>query len=635
MSAGQCSNDDKNFQFSEESSSDHGLDDFSDEENEIMAESTNNYIDEFTRDKNAIMNWFIRSGITRNAGNMLLDILRNVNPNSLKQLPRDIRTILSTRHDTKVKSLVNGSYVYFGISKMLNHENVALFDSNSKTIELSINIDGLPLCKGSKVQFWPILGSVEDYDVFLIAIFQGRRKPDNVNEFMKEFVDEAKQLTENGIFIKGKEYKFRLKAVLADAPAKSYILKIKGHSGRSSCTKCTVTGSYVNKRICFSQTDAPARSNEDFIAQKDRNYHHFSEKECELLRIPNFDIVKQVPLDYMHLICMGVVKKLLLGWCEEPLREKVRILSASTVKIVSERLKYLADFTPIEFQRRPRSLDDLHMWKSTEFRQFLLYTGPVVLHKLLPVGNEFHFILFHFCARSLSDSSNITRSNIAEIEKLMISFVKQCQSLYGEHFISHNIHGLIHLANDALHLGNLDAFSCFKFENFLFKLKRLVKSGNAPLQQVINRYYELLQIQQFSINQDNFTIDQAILTHPCSQASVTDPEFEEFQQMQFKLIRLRADKESDAYCALSGDKFIRVTKFMRHTKTGETYIVGKRFRKSYPFYSYPKSSTIVGIYCIEKLSSSISAYNLSMFEAKCYYMPVKDSRIAVVSKLLH
>uniref|UniRef100_A0A8B9REN1 SCAN box domain-containing protein n=1 Tax=Astyanax mexicanus TaxID=7994 RepID=A0A8B9REN1_ASTMX len=60
-------------------------------------------------------------------------------------------------------------------------------------------------------------------------------------------------------------------------------------------------------------------------------------------------------------------------WLKGPLNTR---LPSNTVKRISENL-YL--YIPEEFARKTRPLSEVARWKATEFRQFLLYTGPVVL----------------------------------------------------------------------------------------------------------------------------------------------------------------------------------------------------------------------------------------------------------------
>lgn len=61
---------------------------------------------------------------------------------------------------------------------------------------------------------------------------------------------------------------------------------------------------------------------------------------------------------------------------------------------VSTRLLNLSAHVPIEFARRPRTLDDIPRWKATEFREFMLYTGQIVLKGILPdMLYDDHFML--------------------------------------------------------------------------------------------------------------------------------------------------------------------------------------------------------------------------------------------------
>ena len=74
------------------------------------------------------------------------------------------------------------------------------------------------------------------------------------------------------------------------------------------------------------------------------------------------------------------LKRLLLIWIRGPKKTK---MSALEVSVVSERLEKLRSCLPNLFARKPRSLQFIARWKETELRQFLLYTGKIVLKGLL------------------------------------------------------------------------------------------------------------------------------------------------------------------------------------------------------------------------------------------------------------
>lgn len=73
------------------------------------------------------------------------------------------------------------------------------------------------------------------------------------------------ELINNGIFLYEKLYNIKIIQILCDAPAKSFILNVKGHNGYFSCTKCIIEGEYRNGRICFTDIHAAKRTNNDFF----------------------------------------------------------------------------------------------------------------------------------------------------------------------------------------------------------------------------------------------------------------------------------------------------------------------------------------------------------------------------------
>lgn len=78
----------------------------------------------------------------------------------------------------------------------------------------------------------------------------------------------------------------------------------------------------------------------------------------------------------MHLVALGCMRKLLLMLLKRNLSIR---LSAYSVDCISNDLIAQRPYFPIEFQRKPRSLKEIAFWKASEFRQFLLYSGILVL----------------------------------------------------------------------------------------------------------------------------------------------------------------------------------------------------------------------------------------------------------------
>ena len=59
--------------------------------------------------------------------------------------------------------------------------------------------------------------------------------------------------------------------------------------------------------------------------------------------------------------------------------------------------------------------------------------------------------------------------------------------LYGDSYVTSKVHPPVYVAADTKLFGSLDACSAWMLENYLFYVKRMIKSGFRPLEQVTFR----------------------------------------------------------------------------------------------------------------------------------------------------
>ncbi|EZA59602.1 hypothetical protein X777_17031 [Ooceraea biroi] len=226
--------------------------------------------------------------------------------------------------------------------------------------------------------------------VFLIALYHGSEKPNPANAFLKDFVNECVHLSNNGIFINFSRHNFRILMLVCDLPAKAFVLSIKNHTGYFSCIKCDQEGDMFNNVMCFIET-------EHFCKRTDVSFRSIAQAEHHIgrslfLDTLNFNMIDSVPIDYMHNLLLGDMKRLLChkryGWIHGKPPHKLR---ARDVNKISENLLKIKQYIPCEFSRKTRSLIECKRYKATEFRFFLLYAGSIVLkHVLLPkIYNHF------------------------------------------------------------------------------------------------------------------------------------------------------------------------------------------------------------------------------------------------------
>ena len=388
------------------------------------------------------------------------------------------------------------------------------FLDNPNNISFALNTDGVSIFKSSRISMWPVYMLINELPIkdrkarentLFYGIWIAEKKP-VMWTFLLPLYEEI-SILESGVTLTdhtGQDFmcKATLLTCTCDLPAKSLLTNSNQFNGMFGCWCCLQPGENYRTEaggnvhvFPYQEGDprGPPRTNENVtsdvnkvvenIANNVRNYLvHGIKGPSRLMMLHHFDFVRGFVIDYMHGVCGGVMKLLLNLWFGKDNKSKMFSYFRSKDRVSS----FLKQIKPTLFITRiPRSLDDVVYWKSSEYKNFLLYWGIPVLCDVLKSEHFAHFTLFVQAIYLLSKDC-ITPTDLLDAERYLDMFVMNFPKLYDLRYLTLNVHQLLHLTTNVKWCGPLFANNCFIFEDLNGFIVQHIHGTQGVASQVIN-----------------------------------------------------------------------------------------------------------------------------------------------------
>ncbi|XP_063634421.1 uncharacterized protein LOC134805065 [Cydia splendana] len=346
----------------------------------------------------------------------------------------------------------------------------------------------------------------------------------------------------------------------------------------------------------------PLRTDHSFRNRLDPDHH----KERSAIENLPIDLVNDFTIaDTLHLLDLGVMKKCLLGWTSGSFNFETK-WSAREIQNVSRKLMQIKATTPSEVhQGRLRELDSLHFWKGTEFKNFLLYYGPVILKEHLPLEVYQHFLTL-FCATTICYTDVYSPYRHIS-QKLYVDYIARFAEIYGQDVVSSNIHNVCHVVNDVMKFGSLPSLSAYPFEGMLYRIKNQLRKGDQPLAQVANRIQELSKLNiDSTCKQSDPALKNEILL--------------ETGEKVFKTVRISKkysiSKNNKDKWFLTTDKNLTEMEYATCVE-GKIKVFGRNIKNKYNFFELPFQSSNINIYATALYHETEESREYNLDDIKC------------------
>lgn len=150
-------------------------------------------------------------------------------------------------------------------------------------------------------------------------------------------------------------------------------------------------------------------------------------------------------------------------------------------------------------------------------------------------------------------------------------------------------HNLIHLADDVVKFGHLDSFSSFSFESFLYQIKRQLKNGKKPLEQLHNRIVERAKYKK-SFDEHNFSKPQLAQYNYIK----SDKKKLVYDSIFYKTFKLSSKKEADSICCLKNNDIFQITNIYKCNE--KSFMQGRILINPSNLPHYPVESKLFNIF---------------------------------------
>lgn len=444
-----------------------------------------------------------------------------------------------------------------------------------------------------------------------------------MEQFLGQFVQEMTQLYNEGLNVNGSHINVSIGCFICDTPARALIkginissvhinskhifpiqnsnllLGIVNHNHKHGCSKFDVVGEWSHqiKTTYYSILNNEKRTDSQF---RNKSYYGTHQVSISPLMDLPIDMVQDFPVgDSLHLLDLGITKRLLVGWREGSLGNVDAKWSTYEKENISKFLVSIKSPAEIRAQRPVRDFSSFNHWKAIEFKNFGHYVGIVVLKKNLPDYIYNHFILY-FCTLVIFSTNFHLKRLFVVAEKSLAIFLERFRIIYGKDYFTSNLHNLSHLIEDVKRFGPLNTFNTYPFGGKLGKVGRLLRSGNLPLAQAAKRILEQDQVINTKdrsnrcnarphfkgIRRENIPLlDQLI-----------PKKYESYRTAEFPKFKIDSNRYEDRWILTRSNQIVEVQCLIL-CDDGMQMIYGQSLKNVQDFFARPIPSSVLFIYC--------------------------------------
>lgn len=203
---------------------------------------------------------------------------------------------------------------------------------------------------------------------------------------------------------------------------------------------------------------------------------------------------------------------------------------------------------------------------------------------------------------------------------MFVNFVEDYMAIYGEEYITSNVHSLIHVVDDVERFGPLPTLSAYPFENALYGIKNMLRSGNKSLQQLANRLTELDKVSSFQ----------------------TLPQYPYIKQYRNNVIELGIRKGFALNTKPQNSWFLTKNQKIIHfegaieTEGSNFKIQGRMIIRMNDWFKLPFHSGLINIFCGKETKDNLSELGVyGMSDILCKLVAINDESSTVFVPLLH
>ncbi|XP_035679990.1 uncharacterized protein LOC118418252 [Branchiostoma floridae] len=320
-------------------------------------------------------------------------------------------------------------------------------------------------------------------NVMLVGVIPAlANEPKSLSTFLDPIVTELKFLWEQGVSFTTHmspcfPLKFRaaLLCCAADIPAARKLCGFLGHAAKLGCSKCKKEFKRVDNKADYSgferdtwplRTDTEHRRQAQVInrctnnAERLRLEKQFGTRYTPLLELPYYQAVRFCVIDPLHNLFLGTAKRMFKTWVDR------EILTKADLVEVSKRIETVV--VPPGMGRIPTGISsNFGAFTAEEWKNWTLYYSSYCLDGLLPKEHMDCWQMFVLACKKICQPV-VRESEINYADAAFVTFGKKVEhsNLFGNSFVTPNMHLHCHLKQCVLDYGPVYGFWLFSFERY-------------------------------------------------------------------------------------------------------------------------------------------------------------------------